>query len=98
MARRKPKKRPQLTARQREQLKRLLAKTDYDEVRRLLMEAHLDACDGNRRDAAESIGVCEKTIYNWLRDLVEQDPEHPIDIEGRDGLLEKLIEQDQQHG
>ena len=93
MAGRKSKLGRSLTVRQRQQLKRLLVRTDFDEVRRLLMEAHLEDNDGNRKEAAEAIGVCEKTIYNWMKELRGEQPEESP-LQGLDGIVGKLIEQD----
>lgn len=92
MAARKPKLGKSLTSRQRQQLKRLLVRTDFDEVRRLLMEAHLEDNDGNRKDAAKAIGVCEKTIYNWMRELAAEFPDE-ASLQGQDGVIGKLIRQ-----
>ena len=68
-----------LTSGEKANLKRLLARVSYDDVRRLLLDAHLEY-QGSKARVARSLGVCEKTIYNWINQLKEEEPEAPKEV------------------
>jgi transposase-like protein len=61
-------------------LKRLLLQLSIKEVKRFLLEAHLEA-GKTKTEAAADIGVSEKTIYNWINEgLLDIDIADAADI------------------
>lgn len=43
-----------------------------DEVMRKYVLRALEACRWNKRAAAEKLGICSKTLYNWLNEWEEK--------------------------
>lgn len=46
-----------------------LAAYDFSELRRAAARQHLERAGGNRKAAAQSLGIGERTLYRWLEEL-----------------------------
>jgi len=46
-----------------------LSQYSLKQIEEFAIQDHLTAAGGDKRKAARTLGVCEKTIYNWLARL-----------------------------
>lgn len=59
-----------------------ISRHTLDEVTKEMLRRHLSASGGNKNEAARTLGVCGKTVRNWLnrwKDVRREFPENKKD-------------------